>query len=87
MHTPDRRDAATGSVLMIPAVILTILSSLPVDMLFHPGIVAGSIIGLIFTSDPLWLGYGFIYLLYYMGLGAVVIHLVSRVIDWYNTTV
>lgn len=81
MHTPGRSDLTLGLALMIPGIITAVLADeLAVVALVDPRTITDSIAGAIFLGGwgglehgiP-WVGLTVVHLLYYVGVGTVVV--------------
>ncbi|ELZ08477.1 hypothetical protein C479_14098 [Halovivax asiaticus JCM 14624] len=81
MHAPDRSDLTLGLALMLPGIVTAVLvDELAVTTLVDPRTLGDSIAGAIFLGGwggpehgiP-WVGLAVVHLLYYVGVGAVVV--------------
>lgn len=80
MYSPGRFEVLIGVLFMIPGVITAVfVEEIPLQALIDPRLIVTGIIGAIWNVDLLPLGLSLLYLLYFVGVVAILVSLVNRV--------
>ena len=78
LHTPSSRELRIGVLLTLPGIAgVALFEAVPIQVLVRPDLAAGFFIGSLWHVELGALGFGLLYVLYYMGLVAIIVSLIS----------